>query len=145
MPLRLVRRPKSPYWVVRGTVRGIRVEESTGVTGRRDAEDIRAKREAEIIAASIHGRAATATFAEAVNSYLKSGGRHRSGGSKRFLAPILEYFAVTPLVEIDLAAIERAAMKLFPMLRRRRGTARCSRQPSPSFTMRLGVVGARRR
>jgi hypothetical protein len=28
MPLRIVRRPKSPYWVLRGTVRGIRYFEA---------------------------------------------------------------------------------------------------------------------
>jgi hypothetical protein len=50
MSLRLVRRPKSPYWIVRGTVRGIRVEESTGTSEKRVAEEIRAKREAEILA-----------------------------------------------------------------------------------------------
>jgi hypothetical protein len=29
MPIKLVRRAKSPNWVMRGTLRGIRVEEST--------------------------------------------------------------------------------------------------------------------
>ena len=64
MPLRLVRRAKSPNWIIRGTVRGIRVEESTG-TNRRVAEEIRAKREAELLAQSVYGRHATCTFAEA--------------------------------------------------------------------------------
>src|SRR5580700_2564030 len=55
MPLRLVRRPKSPNWIIRGTVRGIRVEESSGVVlaNRRAAEEIRAKREAEILSESV--------------------------------------------------------------------------------------------
>jgi integrase len=114
MPLRLVRRPKSPYWIVRGTVRGIRVEESTGVASRSVAEEIRAKREAEIITQSVHGRSATATFAEAVASYLETGGRRRTGGSRRFLTPILEHFQTTSLAAIDLGAIERAAKKLYP-------------------------------
>ena len=59
MPLSLVRRPKSPNWILRGTVRGIRVEESTGIGDRKIAEEIRAKRESEIIEQSIHGRRAT--------------------------------------------------------------------------------------
>jgi hypothetical protein len=50
MPLRLVRRPKTPYWIVRGTVRGIRIEESAGTNDKRIADEIRAKREAEILA-----------------------------------------------------------------------------------------------
>jgi predicted GIY-YIG superfamily endonuclease len=60
MSLRLVRRPKSPYWYVRGSVRGYRVEgESTGIVddGRRAskqlAEQIRANREAEVIEQSM--------------------------------------------------------------------------------------------
>ena len=72
MPLELDRRPKSPYWIIRGTLRGIRVEESTGTSDRRVAEEIRAKREAEILAQSIYGRRATATFAEAALSYLEA-------------------------------------------------------------------------
>jgi integrase len=114
MPLRIVRRPRSPYWIVRGTIRGIRVEESTGIASRTVAEEIRAKREAEIIAQSIHGRSVTATFAEACASYLETGGRHRTGGSPRFLAPILDYFTTTALAAINLDAIEKAAKKLYP-------------------------------
>jgi hypothetical protein len=53
MPVRLVRRPKSPYWIIRGTLRGIRVEESTGTDNKKIAEEIRAKREAEILAQSV--------------------------------------------------------------------------------------------
>jgi hypothetical protein len=49
MPIRLVRRPKSPNWVMRGTVRRIRIEESAGTSDRRLAEEIRAKREAELL------------------------------------------------------------------------------------------------
>ena len=45
--LQLVRRPKSPNWIIRGPVRGIRVEESTGTSKRRIAEEIRAKRESD--------------------------------------------------------------------------------------------------
>jgi len=71
MPLKLVRRPNTPNWVIRGTLRGVRVEESTGTGNRTAAEEIRAKREAEILKASIYGRAATASFAEAALSYLQ--------------------------------------------------------------------------
>ena len=50
--------PKSPHWIIRGTVRGIRVEESSGTGDKRVAEEIRAKREAQILAESVYGRRA---------------------------------------------------------------------------------------
>jgi integrase len=108
MPLRLVRRKKSPHWIIRGTVRGIRVEESSGTCERKIAEEIRAKREAEILQQSIYGRRATATFAEAALSYLEA------GGNKRFLGPIIKHFGTTPLAKIDQDAIDRGAQKVYP-------------------------------
>jgi integrase len=106
--LRLVRRRKSPNWIIRGTVRGVRVEETTGTSDRRFAEEIRATRESEILAQSIYGRRATCTFAEAALSYIEA------GGSKRFLEPVVRHFATTPLARIDLEAIERGARKTYP-------------------------------
>jgi integrase len=108
MSLRIVRRPKSPHWIMRGTVRGIRIEESTGVSDKRIAEEIRAKRESEILAQSIYGRRAVATFAQAALSYLEN------GGNKRFLAPIISHFGNTPLAQIDQDAIDHGARKLYP-------------------------------
>jgi integrase len=108
MPLKLTRRPKTPNWIIRGTLRGIRVEESTGTGDRRVAEEIRAKREAEILAQSVYGRRATATFASAALSYMEH------GGSKRFMMPVLEYFGTAPLAKIDQDATDLGAKKLFP-------------------------------
>src|SRR3954469_903602 len=108
MPLQLVRRPKSPNWIIRGTLRGVRVEETTGVADRRLAEEIRAKREAEILAESVYGRRATATFEAAALSYLEH------GGSKRFLKPVVDHFGRTALARIDQDALESGAVKLFP-------------------------------
>src|SRR6516164_2693177 len=108
MSLRLVRRPKSPYWIIRGTLRGIRIEESTGTDDRRYAEEIRAKREGEILRVSIYGRAATASFAEAALSYIEN------GGSRRFLEPVIRHFGIIPLAKIDQDVIENGAAKTFP-------------------------------
>lgn len=108
MPIKLVRRPKSPHWVIRGTVRGIRVEESTGTGDRRIAEEIRAKREAELLVQSVYGRRATATFAEAALSYLEN------DGSKRFLEPVIQHFGTLALAKIGQEEIDRGARKLFP-------------------------------
>src|SRR6266850_229096 len=108
MSLKCVRRPKSPNWIVRGTVRRIRVEESTGTSDRRLAEEIRAKREAELIAQSVYGRRAVATFAEAALSYMEQ------GGSRRFMEPVVRHFTTTPLGKIDQDAIDKGSRKLFP-------------------------------
>jgi integrase len=108
MPIKIVRRPKSPHWIMRGTLRGVRLEESTGTDDKRGAEEIRAKREAEILAESIYGRRATATFASAALSYLES------GGSRRFLEPIIRYFGTTPLAQVDQGAIDHGARKVYP-------------------------------
>jgi integrase len=108
VPLKLVRRPRSPYWIVRGTIRGIRIEESTGIGERRVAEEIRAKREAELLAESVYGRRATVTFAAAAVSYLEN------GGSRRFIEPVIRHFGTLPLAKIDQEALDRGARKLFP-------------------------------
>lgn len=110
MPLKLVRRPKSPFWIIRGTLRGIRVEESTGVVlaNRAAAQEIRAKREADILAESIYGRRAVATFAEAAVIHIEA------GGDTRFLAPIIKHFGTTPLGRVDQDALDRGARKLYP-------------------------------
>ncbi len=108
MPLKLVQRPRSPYWIMRGTVRGQSLEESTGTADRRAAEEIRIKREGELLAQSIHGRRATATFAEAALSYLKAGGAHR------FLEPVVKHFSKIPLAKIDQDAIDEGALKVYP-------------------------------
>ena len=118
MSLRLVRRPKSPYWIIRGTVRRVRVEESSGTDDKRIAEEIRAKREAKILAKSVYGRRATVTFAEAALSYLQA------GGEKRFLESVIKHFGTTPLAKIDQDAIDQGARKLYPLV----ASSTCDRQ-----------------
>jgi integrase len=108
MSLKLRRRKNSPNWIMRGSVGGFRVEESTRTTDKRIAEEIRAKRELDFHAERIYGKKATATFAHAAVSYLES------GGSRRFLAPILDHFGTTPLTGIDQDALDAGARKLFP-------------------------------
>ena len=103
MSIKLVRRHGSPKWYLRGSVRGIAVDESTGVADRKIAETIRAKREWALIEQSIHGTKATATFLEAAVSYLET------GGERRYLKRLIDHFGTTPLTAIDQAAIDRAA------------------------------------
>jgi len=106
--LKLVKRPKSDNWIIRGTLRGCRVEESTGVADRKVAEEILAKRQAEILTESVYGKLVTRTFAHAAESYLKN------GGNPRFLLPVLDHFGTTPLRSIDQHALDTGAKKLFP-------------------------------
>ncbi len=108
MSLKLIRRHGSPNWYVRGTVRGIALDESSGVADRKIAETIRAKREWEILQESIHGRKVTATFLEAAVAYMEA------DGERRFLKPLIEHFGTTALAQIDQAAIDRAAKLLCP-------------------------------
>jgi integrase len=108
MSLKLYRKRGSPNWYIRGTVRGIVVDESSRVAERSAAESIRIQREAECLQASIFGRKATTTFLEAAISYLES------GGEKRFMAPLIKHFGTDPLGKIDQAAIDRAAKALCP-------------------------------
>ena len=75
MSLKLYRKRGSPNWYIRGTVRGITVDESSGVAERSAAEAIRIQRESECLHASIFGRKATTSFLEAAVSYMETGGR----------------------------------------------------------------------
>ena len=68
MPLKLVKRHGSPFWYLRGTVRGVDVDESTKVADREQAEAFEAKREWEIVNRQLGGGHAVATFLEATVS-----------------------------------------------------------------------------
>jgi len=110
MPLKLVRARKNEDgpWYVRGTVRGRRIEESTGTRDKRLAQEFKTRREAELYDEAIHGRSAVATFAHAAASYLAA------GGEARFLAPILKHFGTTPLGRVDQSAADACAKALMP-------------------------------
>lgn len=110
MPLKLVKgRHGSPYWYIRGSVRGIRVDESTGLVDRGRAEEVRIRREAEVLDQSIHGDSAVRTFAEAAISY------QQAVAPDPLLAPILKHFGEKTLVaRVGQAEIEIAARKLYP-------------------------------
>jgi integrase len=108
MPLKLLRRHGSPNWYVRGTVRGIVVDESTGVADRTIAEEIRAKREWDLLQQSIHGAKVTATFLEAAVAYMEA------GGERRYLKRLVDHFGTRSLASINQAAIDHAAKVLCP-------------------------------
>jgi integrase len=111
--LKLKERHGSPYWYLRGTVRGISVDESTGIAicNKRAAEEFKTRRENELLEESIHGKRVTATFAQAALSYLEKGGRqtHR-------LADIIKHFGTTKLSVIGQAEIDDGAIAVFPTM-----------------------------
>lgn len=109
MPLRLYRRKSSPNWYIRGTVRGIVVDESAKTDDREIADAIRIQREAEVLKHSVFGKRATVTWLEAAVDYMERGGEYR------FLGRINEYFGPKKLLsDIDQEAIDKAARALYP-------------------------------
>ncbi len=111
MPLKVVRRHGSPFFYLRGAVRGQSVDESTKTDSREQAEAIRAKREWEILNRQLTGRRSAATFIEAAVSYMEQ------GGEARFIKPLLEHFGSAPLSQIGQAEVEACARKLYPGLK----------------------------
>jgi integrase len=109
LSIELRRRHGSPYWYMRGSVRGLRIDESTGLGDRKAAQEILALREAELVRQSVHGAPAVKTFAHAAASYMES------GGEADHLTPLIEFFGLTKLGQIDADMIDRAAKKLARM------------------------------
>lgn len=107
--LKIKKYPKrSPYYIIRGTVAGIRVFETTETTDRLDAERYRLKREKEIFASAGLGEERAVTVAEAMTAYIDA------GGESRFIVPLLDHFKDKPLREIGQAELDAAAQALHP-------------------------------
>jgi hypothetical protein len=105
MPLKLVKRHASPFWYLRGSVRGVAVDESTKTADREQAEALRAKREWEIINRQIRGNRAVATFPEAAVSYMEN------GGEARYVKALIDHFKTTPLFQIGQAEVDACARR----------------------------------
>lgn len=108
MPLKLTSRHGSPYWYIRGSIRGVRVDESTGLVERKAAEEVLTKRGAEVLERAIHGDSVSRTFAEAALSYMEA------GGERGPLTPIIKMIGRAKLIAIGQGEIEVLAKKLLP-------------------------------
>jgi hypothetical protein len=116
MPIKLIepRKGKSPNWTMRGTHLRVYVDESCRTPKRAVARKIRDDRERAIEAgewppkAEAVSRNDLSTFLGAAVSYLETG--HR----KRYVAKLIRHFGETPVAEVDQAAIDRAAVELYP-------------------------------
>jgi len=106
MPLKIVTRANTETLYLRGTVRGRSIYESTGTTDPRQAEEYRAKREAEIWKESLYGKRAVVTFAHAVTAYIEAG--PRSDATKAFLLRLLDHYGTTRLSEINQTSLDNA-------------------------------------
>lgn len=109
MPLKLKppRPGKTPYWSVRGTYLGVAVDRSTGLADRAKAARLLRKWQEDIERGEFT-RPGAPTFLSAAVAYLKA------GGERRFIQPLLAHFAETALASIDQAAIDDAALLLYP-------------------------------
>lgn len=109
MPIKLVppRAGKSPNWTIRGTHLRVRVDQTAGTSDERIARKMLAKIREEIERGAF-SRTGAPTFASAALRYIEA------GGERRFVLRLAEYFGETPLARIDQAAIDTAALALYP-------------------------------
>lgn len=120
MPLTLKKRGK--IWWIRGTVRGISCQETTGTTDKTLAEEYRATREAELFRQAIHGQCATVSFARAALSYLEL--EERSPAQKGYVAKLVAHFGSQKVNAINQSAADAAVAAILqpdaaPATRRR--------------------------
>ncbi|EXL10024.1 tyrosine-type recombinase/integrase [Aquamicrobium defluvii] len=106
--LTLTKRPKSPYWIARGTINGVRFERSTGETSKPEARKKLAAIVQELQSAPEPTSWRDMTFAKAMTAYIDS------GKDTRFLDRLLEHFQETTLGAIDNVAMTRAANAIYP-------------------------------
>ena len=123
MSLTLVppRQGYSKNFRLRGTIRKIKVDETTGTADRKAAEAIRIKREAEILDQSIFGSRASCQFTDAAIAYIevkKPRGTQRDAVIGRVrkkdgsLSPcLISDFGNVPIANIDQALVDRVAAR----------------------------------
>ena len=109
MAIKLIppRKGFSPYYYGRGTYLGVFVNRSTKTDGLQIAKRVIKQWENDIE----RGRFATdkgPTFLSAAVSYMQA------GGERTYVARLIEYFGEKSLSEIDQAAVDRAAVVLYP-------------------------------
>jgi integrase len=114
MPLKLVppRKGKSPNFTIRGSYLGVAVNKSSGTDKRSVARTVLAKLERAIENGEYPPKQVAAgderTFLKAAVEYMEA------GRPARYVARLIKHFGATPLADIDQAAIDAAAIELFP-------------------------------
>jgi integrase len=118
MSLKLVppREGKTPFWYVRGTYLGQSVDRSTKASDRRLAKRVIDKIKDEIERGEF-AKPGEPTFLSAALEYVKAGGERRFIGTQTKSGEwtlLLGYFKEQPLRLIDQAALDRAALAIYP-------------------------------
>lgn len=113
MPLWLEapRKGLSPYWRVRGSHLGVRIDRSTKAADRKTAQKMLNRISGEIERGELAGpgKERERTFAEAVIAYVQAGGETRP------LERINPVLGLLPLSAIDQVKIDETARNLFPL------------------------------
>src|SRR4051794_1321418 len=109
MPLKLVppRKGKSPNFTIRGSYLGRSVDRSSGTSKRAVALQALRQVEQQIERGELSEPGAP-TFASAAAAYMKA------GGQRNYVGRLLDHFENKPLSHIDQAAIDAAAVALYP-------------------------------
>lgn len=124
MGLNLTKRSGSPYWYIRGSIKGIKIFESTGISHSdkarpsKIAEDYRDKRAHDIEHASVYGRTHSATFLDAAASYLEAGGSPRFLGDFDKLtgnwSGLVGKLGSKPLKDLNQSDLNGVAAEMYP-------------------------------
>lgn len=104
--LKLVKRPKSHFWIARGTINGRRITKSTGCSKKAEAERALQKIIADETGDFIGQRGLTLDQAAAI--YLDQ------GGCDRYLGKILNHFDGMCIADITKAEMRKASNILYP-------------------------------
>jgi len=109
MPIKLIdpRPGKTPYFAGRGTHLGTYVDRSTKLRDERKARRLIRQWESDI-ERGVFARPGEPGFGAAALAYMKAGGEERP------LVKLIAHFRDRALIEIDQAAIDAAAIELFP-------------------------------
>ncbi|MFT8431726.1 site-specific integrase [Acetobacter orientalis] len=106
MSLKLTTFKHTKNWFIRGTIEGRRILESTGTTNKKQAEEYRRKREAELWQERIYGAREVVNFEAAALAYIKD--QQRSPATLRYLDKLVMYFGAWKLKDINNAALRGA-------------------------------------
>lgn len=109
--LHLTQDARSGIYYIRGTVRGIRVRESTGTCDANVADALRVKKENELLQESVHGKKVTATLSECITHYLTVNGEN---GFTKSLIKINADIGDTRCKDVNTTLVHQYALREFP-------------------------------
>ncbi len=112
MPLKLVKRPGSALFYIRGTVAGRSTYETTGTQNKTLAEEFRAKRETQLYEERRLGKNPSVPFITAAEAFLEFDDRGVT--TEAATEKLADYFDLTPLRGIAQAEADAAVHALYP-------------------------------